>query len=251
VSDVPADNSGVDVGAYCRAVEQHLTRVNNGHLVRIVGPAFELVRQWAEDGMPLTVVFNGIDHKAERHAHGLARRPLQIEFCDADVRDVYDNWRRAVGLMPAAIGEAEVAGAEPAAPSNDKPTARRPSLTKHLERVIDRLTALGGQLDRSESFRDRTAVLLAEVVAIRDRARELRGKPRDDLLPALESLDRTLIAAARADLGEDVIVGFRQDAADQLAAYHDRLSPDAWQRAIEATVENLLRERLRLPTITM
>ena len=89
---------GVDVGDYCRQVEDHLTRVNAGHLVRIVGPGFELVRQWAEEGMPLSVVFRGIDLRAERHRAGKSRRPLRIEFCEADVRDLFDGWRRAVGL---------------------------------------------------------------------------------------------------------------------------------------------------------
>ena len=42
-----------DVGAYCRAVEAHLTQVNGGHLVRIVGPSFDLVRRWAAEDVPL------------------------------------------------------------------------------------------------------------------------------------------------------------------------------------------------------
>ena len=46
----------VDIGEYCRQVEDHLTRVNGGHLVRIVGPGFELVRGWANEGIPLSVV---------------------------------------------------------------------------------------------------------------------------------------------------------------------------------------------------
>jgi hypothetical protein len=53
-----------DLGEYCRRVEDHLTRVNAGHLVRIVGPGFALVRQWADAGVPLSVVYRGIDLKA-------------------------------------------------------------------------------------------------------------------------------------------------------------------------------------------
>jgi hypothetical protein len=68
----------VDVAEYCRRVEDHLTRVNAGHLVRIVGPGFELVRGWAEAGVPLSVVFRGIELKAERHREGASTRPLRI-----------------------------------------------------------------------------------------------------------------------------------------------------------------------------
>ena len=90
-----------DVADYCRQVEAHLTRINGGHLVRVVGPGFALVKQWADEGVPLSVVFRGIEHKAERHAAGASKRPLRIEFCEADVRAIYDDWRRAIGV-PAA-----------------------------------------------------------------------------------------------------------------------------------------------------
>ena len=32
-----------DLGEYCRRIEDHLTRTNAGHLVRIVGPGFQEV----------------------------------------------------------------------------------------------------------------------------------------------------------------------------------------------------------------
>src|SRR3954464_963633 len=92
------DVTTADVGEYCRRVEDHLTRASGGHLVRIVGPGFEIVRQWAIEGVPLSVVYRGIDLKAERHRAGQAARPLRIEFCEADVRAIYDDWGRAVGL---------------------------------------------------------------------------------------------------------------------------------------------------------
>ena len=42
-----------DVHAYCREVEAYLCRRNDGHLIRVVGPAFELVKGWAAQGIPL------------------------------------------------------------------------------------------------------------------------------------------------------------------------------------------------------
>src|SRR6185436_6791795 len=52
---------------YCRAIEAHLTRKNDGHLIRIVGPAFELVRGWADQGIPFKVACHGIDRSFERY----------------------------------------------------------------------------------------------------------------------------------------------------------------------------------------
>jgi len=50
-----------DADAFCREVEAHLCRRNAGHLVRIVGPAFEMVAGWAAQGMPLKVALRIIE----------------------------------------------------------------------------------------------------------------------------------------------------------------------------------------------
>jgi len=47
VNVTPAPRPAAEIGEYCRQVEDYLTRVNAGHLVRIVGPGFDVVRQWA------------------------------------------------------------------------------------------------------------------------------------------------------------------------------------------------------------
>src|SRR5262249_44189309 len=85
--------------------------------IRIVGPAFEQVCGWAARGIPLKLAMRGIDRYFERYyARGLRRRPVRIEFCEADVLDVFDEWKRSVGVSsepsePSAAGEARVGGA--------------------------------------------------------------------------------------------------------------------------------------------
>ena len=87
---------------YCRAIESYLCRKNDGHLIRIVGPSFELVAGWAEQGVPFKVACRGIDRYFERYyAKEGRRRPVRIEFCEADVLDVFDEWKRAVGVSVA------------------------------------------------------------------------------------------------------------------------------------------------------
>ena len=146
-----------DLGEYCRRIEDHLTRMNAGHLVRIVGPGFELVRGWADAGVPLSVVYRGIDLKAERHRDGASKRPLRIEFCAGDVQAVFDQWRRAVGIM--SIGSD--AGGIEAGDATDVPAAgdeapdaspKRRSLGRHLDRAIDRLSWGGSPMDGRKGF---------------------------------------------------------------------------------------------------
>ena len=232
----------VDVGDYCRQVEDHLTRVNAGHLVRIVGPGFELVRQWAEEGMPLSVVFRGIDLRAERHRAGKSRRPLRIEFCEADVRDLFEGWRRAVGLPRA--GEAAAGG-----PAVEAAEPRRRSLTRHLDRAIDRLAASAGRLDLPEAFRAAADTLLQDLVTTRDAAKKARGAARDEVVARLSALDARLVGAAQASASAELLETLRREAEQDLAPYRDRLPGDAWQRSIDVTVTRLLRDRYGLPTI--
>ena len=117
---------------YCREIETYLCQKNDGHLVRVVGPAFELVMGWAAQGVPLKIAFAGIDRYCERYyKKGPRRRPVRIEFCDADVLDAFDEWRRAVGL-------AAVAGASAGEEAQERTSS---SLPAHLERVVMRLTA--------------------------------------------------------------------------------------------------------------
>jgi hypothetical protein len=237
-----------DLGEYCRRVEQHLTQVNGGHLVRVVGPGFEMVRQWAEDGIPLTVVFRGIELKAERHRAGASRRPLRIEFCDADVRETFDAWRRAIGMAgPAPAAAADTPpGAAPAEAEDERPRA---SLSKHLARAIDRLSRAAGRLDLPDALRDVIGATLSELTALRDAARTARGPARDDLSTRLTAIDRIFAANARAAVASDIMEALRLAAELDLAPYRSRLSPLAWTEAVNTTVDRLLRDRFGLPSI--
>jgi hypothetical protein len=236
----------VDVGEYCRRVEEHLMRVNDGHLVRIFGPGFELVRGWALGGVPLSIACYGIDQKAERHRAGSSKRPLRIEFCDVDVQEAFARWRRAVGVT---------SGASDASADSDGPAPaealerRRPSLTKELDRAADRLVRAAGRMETPPSLRDALGGVLDAVVDLREKAKKRRGSDRDALLPALAELDAALRQAARAATAD--LTGVRAEAENELGPYRRRLAADAWERSVSAGVDRLLRERYGLPTLDL
>src|SRR5947208_1323345 len=67
------------VDGYCREIEAYLCRKNDGHLIRVVGPSFELVSNWAAQGIPLKIAYRGIDRYFERYySKGPRRRPVRI-----------------------------------------------------------------------------------------------------------------------------------------------------------------------------
>ncbi len=231
---------------YCREVEAYLCRKNDGHLVRVVGPSFELVSAWAARGVPLKIAFAGIDRTFERdHRKGPRRRPLKIDFCDADVLDVFDEWRRAVGLAGAQESDG---GADAAA--GEAGRRRGPSVPGHLARVVTRLSDARASGAIGEAFDDLIDRVSAELDAARSARGGIRGEARAALVARLAGFDEELIALARATLDAPALEGIERDASAELSAYRDRMTPDAYALGRRAAEARLVRERLNLPTVT-
>ena len=228
---------------FCREIESYLCQKNDGHLIRVVGPSFEVVSGWAERGVPLKIAFAGIDRYFERYYRkGPRRRPVKIDFCDADVLDVFDEWQRAVGAQPSAAGHQAPA-------DGHQSSAGRQSLPAHLARVVLRLTSAraGGTLgDEFDALIDRAA---AELDAARAKAGGLRGAARQALLDRLVALDAELVRQARGTLDEVTRAALAREAESELAGFRSGMTADAFARAREAAVDRLVRERARLPTI--
>ena len=237
------EDEAPEVDSYCRQLEAYLCRKNEGHLIRIVGPAFEQVCGWATRGVPIKVAERGIDRYFERYyAKGPRRRPVQIQFCEADVFDVFDEWRRAVGV-PIREG-----GAEAALEDVDPSTRRHGSLPAHLDRVIARLTMVRGGEDRSlDETVDR---LVRELGAARAGAKGLRGEARAGFLERLSVLDGELIEEARRQSSAEILQQLEAEADVELAPFRDRMAREVYDRSRRAAVDRLIRERRRLPVIT-
>lgn len=230
------DLDSLEPGDFCREIEAYLCRKNDGHLVRIVGPAFEQVCGWAAKGVPLKVACRGIDRYFERYyAKGPRRRPIRVEFCDADVLDVFDEWRRAVGV--AASPDSADEGLH----------ARHGSLPAHLERVVARLTTLrAGDVRSLDTILDD---LIRELDAARSRAKSLRGEARQAFVERLRDLDDQLIDVARSSCSAELLQELRVEADRELLPFRPRMPEEAYAQSRIACVNRLVRERLRLPVI--
>ena len=246
----------MDPGAYCREIESYLCRRNHGHLIRIVGPAFERVRGWAEAGVPLQVVTAGIDRRLARYrAAGPRRRPLRIEFCEADVLDAFDEWRRAVGIFTAAAGEAPDAGEAGEAPDAADDSGqrvpfgrRRLSLPRHVDRILEQVSNRLAREEMPAALRAALTRLVGDLDGLRPGARGARGAARKAVIERLADVDRTLLASAREAAGSS-LDDLEAAAGAELAPFRSRLEADAYRRAVGATVDRLLRDRLRLPAV--
>lgn len=227
----------MDPAAYCREIEAYLCRKNDGHLIRIVGPAFETVSGWAAQGIPFKVACRGIDRYFERYyAKGPRRRPVRIEFCEADVFDAFDDWRRAVGVTSTA----------PEAIPGDPPQAHG-SLPAHLQRVLEKLTGA-----RVASRPELTAAIdraIEAVEALRQSARSFRGQAREQAIERLAAVERDLLDFIRRTLAASERAQLTREAEEELAGFLARMPESARAQAVGAAEDRLLRERLSLPRI--
>ena len=230
-----------DFSEYCREIEAYLCRKNEGHLIRVVGPAFELVRGWASQGVPIRIAFRGIDRYCDRYyAKGPKRRPVRIEFCEADVLDAFDDWRRAVGVSVATDG----------GDAEGERAPRKPGLASHIERVVSRLAGLRPSTTRVPVFDSRIDATLAELDNLHAEAKHARGEARTRVIERLAELDRELLDTVTHGLDAETRAALEREADAELAPFGARIAPDARARAGAAAFDRLVRESHGLPVIT-
>jgi hypothetical protein len=229
----------MDSSEYCRQIEAYLCRKNEGHLIRIVGPAFEQVCGWANAGVPLKVAFRGIDQYCDRYyAKGPRRRPVRIEFCEADILDLFDAWRRSIGVPRVESGNGE------------EPPSRKPALAGHIERALARLTSVRGGGGRSALFNERIDAVVRQLDQLVADARGARGDARAALVEKLRSLDDELVDAARAESTNELTVTLKKEAEAELAPFKARMPQAEYTRARGAALDRLRRDAFGLPTLT-
>jgi hypothetical protein len=238
-------------GEYCRAIEAYLCRENGGHLVRIVGPAFQVVAGWHAAGIPFAIVKQGVDRTLARDRAkpaGPARRPVRVEFCDADVQDAFAAWKRAVGVGMAGSGpdageagdesaQGQAAASGPAESAAASRSSRRPSLAAHVDRAMQRLTQALLDLARfgpEEAAAVRVAMeaALGTLDRLQADARGARGEARAAIQATLAAADDALAAALIASLPAPVATDLSRTAPER------------------AALARLVRERYRAPELT-
>lgn len=227
---------------YCRQIESYLCQKNGGHLVRIVGPAFEKVRDWASQGIPLKIAFRGIDRCCERaQARAGRRRPMRIEFCEADILQAFDDWRRAIGIMARQVSERDAGTAD------EEISTRKGPLATHIQRCVTRLLAPRGVADAEYDAMLRRVVEELDNLAVR--AKNVRGASRGDVVRRLAELDVEVLQAARLRLDSRTTDALRAEADAELAAFAGRMPPEALAVARQRALERLMRDALNLPLL--
>lgn len=237
----------IDVESYCRDLEAYLCRKNDGHLIRITGPAFEQVIGWARQGIPLKIAEAGIDRYFERYyRQGPRRRPVRIEFCEADVFDTFDAWRRAVGVTTVAPDPA--GGRDVEEPIQASGRSKR-SLASRIEGALARLTVLRGSDKAGPVIGPALDAAVRSLDAIHAESARARGDAREALLARIADAEATLVAAAAAAISDAQRAAFEKEADAELAPFRQRMTAEAYAQSRRAAVERLVRHHFGLPEI--
>ena len=228
----------MDLGSYCREVESYLCGKNSGQLVRIVGPGFELVCDWAERQIPLHVVFRAIDRTVERrYGQGRLGRPIRIEFCEADVKELFNEWHRALGP-----------GALSSTPSRDQ--SRRSLVESHVERTIDRLTAWRDNGEQVSTMMDVTTRAITDLNLVRDRIQILQGSVRQEVVDRLRQIEIELTAELHGMVDSETFESIQSEMEIELESFRERMPSEAFDKAKRVGIDRLLYDHFKLPKIS-
>ena len=188
----------------------------------------------------------GIDRYFERYYRkGPRRRPVRIEFCEADVLDAFDEWRRAVGLS-------RVTADAQGGPDVEEPVAAarpRRSLASQIDGALARLTVLRGSDKAGPLIGQALDTAVRALDGLRPEAARVRGEARDALLQRVTKIEDTLAAEALAALKPEQRQTFEKDADGELAPFRARMTTEAYAQSRRAAVHRLVRQYFGLPSL--
>jgi hypothetical protein len=97
----------------------------------------------------------------------------------------------------------------------------------------------------------RIDAVVRELDTMRADAKSLRGEARDAVLSRLAALDRELVETAREHCGAAALAEVEREANAELAPFRARMLSEAYDRSWRSCVDRRLRERARLPVLTV
>jgi hypothetical protein len=172
---------------------------------------------------------------------------VRVEFCDADVLDAFDEWRRAVGVSMVAP---DASGGPPVEEPGPAPGKARRSLRAHLDGVMARLTVLRGS-DKWRGVADEALdAAIRALEPLRHRAEHARGDDRQAVLDAVAAIGTELQRALGGALPESERTAVAADARRELEPFRERMPDEAYRRATDAAIARLVRHHFGLPDFT-
>jgi len=213
---------------YYEEVESYFV-ARRGSPLFITPSEWDLVRRWEQQGIPLSVVKEGIDRVFERPKTLL--KPRRLGYCRQTVEAAFRRFR-----------ESSLGGRAGGTAQDDS------SASAHLTEVSSRLQDLAAAWSETKSelslLLERTA---AAVRSLSERAEEAPGEVERELT----ALDGKLVVESEAVLGDAIREELRREAESSLESYRERMPEKIYRAALESGYRRRLRRKLGLPTLSL
>jgi hypothetical protein len=211
---IPAEEDEPDDHAYFQAIEEIFVSLRGAPL--LLSPNdWQIARRWHRDGVPLDVVRAALhDVFARRKQRGAKGKISSLRYCAPAVEAAWQERRELTGP-----------GRPLGAPAFD---------------AAARLRALAGALPDAVPGRD----------ALAGRIRALTGDP-EAIEDELSHLDDAMLAAVAASLPPAAASEIEAVVEKTLQGLKDRLPADELERSCERLTIQVLRQRLRLPMLSL
>ena len=174
---------------------------------------------------------------------------MRIEFCEADVLAVFDDWRRAVGLTASQVAEETSEFAAEGEAAEARPTPRKGPLAAHIQRCVARLLAPKAEPDAA--FDGEVQRITAELDTLAGLAVTARGEARVRITDRLASLDSELLEAAKRRVNPRLAVALQAEADAELSGFAGRMPAEGLARARRLAIDRLTREAFNLPVLSV
>jgi biotin-(acetyl-CoA carboxylase) ligase len=221
------EDRALDEGYYEEVESYFVTR--RGSPLFITPSEWDLVWRWEQEGIPVTVVKEGIDRVFERPKTLLKAR--RLGYCRQTVEAAFRRSR-----------ESSLGGGTGGTARDDS------SASAHLTEVSSRLRDLAAAWSETE----RELADLLEQTA--DAVRSLSGGAEEAPLEVereLTALDGKLVIESEAVLGDAVREELRGDVESSLESYRERMPEKIYRAALESGYRRRLRKRIGLPTLSL
>ena len=168
---------------------------------------------------------------------------MRIEFCEADVLDAFDDWRRAVGVTNVVADPAGGPDVEEPAPAS-RP---RKSLASQIESALARLTVLRGSDKAGPVLGAALDAAVRGLDALQPEAGRARGEARDELMRRVAVIEEELAAAAVSALGPAERTALEREADAELEPFRERMPEEAYRQSRRQSLQRLVRQHFGLP----
>ncbi|HEY2932376.1 MAG TPA: hypothetical protein VGK99_11585 [Acidobacteriota bacterium] len=217
---------------YFTEIEEYFVRRRGKHM--LISPLdWSLIESWKQTGIPLHVVFRGIDRAFERHQTRKTQKLVNsIFYCQQSVMGSYDEY------LQARVGESTDAEREGAADE------------KVLQAVRDLRVRLG---KAAPAFTARESI---------ERAKRMLGELEEEIAPGkspslvrventLQACDFILLEAARRLIEPSALEQFEKEARKELRIYKKKVTPEMYSRIEQNVMNRKLRAHFDLPEFTL